>query len=325
MHWPSAPTTNLVNFDGQCKPQFVHVINKAVAAEGVETLVEATYICTLYVHAAEIIGTFLVTRELQISETLSNPDPQKRKHSFGSTSQGSVPNSTFVSQIKSHVNRLYRIWVLREGALEETWEESRIDRITGTTAKIIMTGKNKPSGLQLAQIFGLSAFQATTQMQNGTILETKILQAYCEHQKMQLKKERGGSNLSLLYQYRYVGHTPDGKTKNLKDVEGEVLEVKVVFGTQDPVSTLFKKHRDQLHLGLFARRCKAGRLLVYRCNSEMTLLQAERREVNVNEIEESRFVYDKLWLQNLNPMSKHSTQTTWSGSTRGRLIWNKPG
>ena len=171
------------------------------------------------------------------------------------------------------------IWARREGALEETWEESRIGRITGTTAKIIMTGKNKPSGLQLAQIFGLSTFPATTQMQIGTILETKIMQAYCNLQKLQLKKVRGGSILSLLYQYRYVGHTPDGKTKNLKDDEGEVLEVKVVFGTQDPVSTIFKKHKDQLNLGLFVHRCRLGRLLVYRCNSEMTLREAERHEV----------------------------------------------
>jgi hypothetical protein len=318
---PSAATTNLVHYDGQCKPQFVHVLNKADVAEDVGTLVEDAYICTLYVHAAEIIGTYLVhttiisewtvqttcrvfisgTHELPKLDTLSNPRPQKRKHSVESTSQVTRTSCSSVSHINGHVKRLHRIWEKREGGLEETWEESRIGRITGTSAKIVMTGKNKPSGLQLAQIFGLSTFQATTQMQIGTILETKILQAFCKQQKMQLKKERGGSSLSLLYQYSYVGHTPDGKTKKLKDDEGEVLEVKVVFSTKDALSTIFKKHRDQLHLGLFVHRCKSGRLLVYRCNLEMTLQEAERHEVNVYEIEERRFEQDKLWFAKFKP------------------------
>jgi hypothetical protein len=68
------------------------------------------------------------------------------------------------------------------------------------------------------------------------------------------KKERGGASLTLLYQYNYVSHTPDGKTKKMKDDEGEVLEVKVVFGAQESISALFKKYRDQLHLGLLVHR-----------------------------------------------------------------------
>jgi hypothetical protein len=135
---PSAPTTNLVYFDGQCKPQFVHVLNKAVAAEDERSLVEGLYICTLYMHAAEVVGTFLVpttvlsewtaqttcrvfisgTRELPKPQTLSNPDPKKRKQSVGCTPEVSVTNSTSVAQINSHVNRLQKIWARREGALE---------------------------------------------------------------------------------------------------------------------------------------------------------------------------------------------------------------
>jgi hypothetical protein len=72
--------------------------------------------------------------------------------------------------------------------------------------------ENKPSAQQLSTIFGLSTFHATTQMQIGNVLETKRLQGYCKQNKMNLKKERGGISLTLLYQYNYVGHTPDGKT-----------------------------------------------------------------------------------------------------------------
>ncbi len=100
-------------------------------------------------------------------------------------------------------------------------------------------------------------------MQIGTIMESKILQAYCKHEKLQLKKERGGRALTLLYQCNYVGHTPDGKTSQSKVDEAEVIEVKVVFGTHDALSVLFKKHTHQLQSGLFVHRCSEGRLLVY--------------------------------------------------------------
>jgi hypothetical protein len=64
-------------------------------------------------------------------------------------------------------------------------------------------------------------------MQIGNILESKIPQAYCKQQKLQLKKERGGRALTLLYQYNYIGHTPDEKTSQSKVDEAEVIEVKV--------------------------------------------------------------------------------------------------
>ena len=80
-------------------------------------------------------------------------------------------------------------------------------------------------------------------MQIGNTLESKILQAYCKQQKLQLKKERGGRALSLLYQHNYVGHTPDGKTCKSKVEEAEVLEVKVVFQTDDPIVRFFKSTR----------------------------------------------------------------------------------
>jgi hypothetical protein len=204
-----------------------------------------------------------------------------------------------------HVTRLQNIWQSREGGLKETWGDARIGRITGTTAKIVMTGKNKPSGLQLAQLFGFTTFQGTIKMQIEIILEQKILHTFCKLHKMQLKKESGGPSLRFLYQYNYVGHTPDGPTIQLRHEQRQVLEVKVVFSVQDTISALFKKHEDQLKLGLFIHQCTSGRLLVYRCNAQMmTRHAAEHHEVNVNDIEDHVFQQDKLWFAKFKPNVK---------------------
>ena len=311
-----APDTNLAMYTGPCKPVFVHVTHKSTCAGGpasqdVDMSEEASYICTLYVHAAECLGTYLVrtttladwtaqtncrvfisgTHELPKPGLLSNPKSEKRKETSMST-----------STISGHVSRLQSIWTNRAKGGEETWLNSRIGRITGTTAKIVMTGKNKPSGQQLAQIFGFTTFEGTTKMQIGSILEPKILDAYCRLHKMQLKKERGGPNLTLLYQFKYVGHTPDGKTKKMQDEECVVLEVKVVFSAQESISALFKKHRDQLQLGLFVHGCKSGHLIVYRCNAEIQTIQdAKRHEVNVSKIEAHTFAQDTVWFSKFKP------------------------
>ncbi len=110
-----------------------------------------------------------------------------------------------------------------------------------------------------------------------------------------MKKDRGGRSLTLLYQYNYVGHTPDGKTIQSKVDEAEVLEVKAVFSSQDTLTALMKKHTHQLQLGLFVHRCNAGRLLVYRCPSDMTLHEAEHHQVHADEIEVFQFSQDKEW------------------------------
>jgi hypothetical protein len=138
-------------------------------------------------------------------------------------------------------------------------------------------------------------------MKIGCILEPKILQALCQHKKLNLKKERGGSRLTLLYQHAYVGHTPDGKTTKSKDDDGEVIEVKVVFNSQITLLAIYKQYMHQLQLGLFVHRCKAGRLLVYRCDPEMTIEEAELQEIDVNEIKEHRFEQDKLWFGKFKP------------------------
>ncbi len=119
-----------------------------------------------------------------------------------------------------------------------------------------------------------------------------------------MKKDRGGRTLTLLYQYNYVGHTPDGKTIRSKVDDAEVLEVKVVFSSQDAFIALMKKHTHQLQLGLFVHRCKAGRLLVYRRPGDMTLHEAEHHQVDVDKIEVFHFAQDKEWFATFKPHVK---------------------
>ncbi len=323
-----APSSELLPFDGIRKPVFVHVQNKPASTDNLSLsnnteLEELSYICTLYVHATDCIGTFLVatttladwtaqtTCRVYISgsdqlgkSSKSIPQPEKRKQEgYVDGSHLFTGTPAFRDRIDGHVERLRTVWQNRVRDVEDSWVDSRIGRITGTTAKIVMVGKNKPSAIQLSQIFGLSAaFEATTQMQIGNILESQILKAYCNLQKFKLKKARGGQALTLLYQHNYVGHTPDGKTIQSKVEEAEVLEVKVVFGPHDTLTTLVKKHTHQLQLGLFVHRCNAGRLLVYRCNCGMTLKEAEEHEVALSGIEEYRFLQDKQWFAKFKPL-----------------------
>jgi hypothetical protein len=140
-----------------------------------------------------------------------------------------------------HVNRLYKVWEKRFGGVDLTLEESRIGRITGTTAKIVMRGKNKPTAGQLSQIFGCSTFHATLKMQIGTLLEPKILQAYLSKNRRRLKNERGSSKLALLYQHNYVGHTPDGKTPKGKTMKVRFLKLKLC-STLKTIYTRYSKN-----------------------------------------------------------------------------------
>ncbi len=220
------------------------------------------------------------------------------KRKYVSDKSGSTVSNNLINL---HVQKLHKVWQKRFILQPETWEESRIGRITGTSAKIVMLGKSKPSAQQLLTIFGLSTFYATTQMQIGNVLESKILQGYCKLQQLNLKKERGGVSLTLLYQYNYVGHTPDGKTVQSKGDDAEVLEVKVVFSSQETLAALFKKHTHQLQLGLFVHRCNAGRLLVYRCASDMNVPDAEQHQVDVKAIEVFKFKQDKEWFARFKP------------------------
>jgi hypothetical protein len=93
----------------------------------------------------------------------------------------------------SNVLPTYEHWPRSKytSTLKTVWEESRLVRVTGTSAKFVM-GPKPPSDRQVAQVLGLCQFTPTTQMQIGSILENKILTAYCKHEQLQLHKTRGG-------------------------------------------------------------------------------------------------------------------------------------
>jgi hypothetical protein len=351
---PLALATDLLSYNGNVKPLFVHVLHKAaptidISSPEMSVPFDASYICTLYVHAADCLGTYVIStptitewtakrtcrvfisaaHALSSSGTPDNTEPKKQLFGFGSRSSTAPLSNTFTSSanagkrkqdacagfqlltdtpalrkiIDAHVEKLRTVWDKRIRNVEVSWAESRIGRITGTTAKILIAGKNAPTAIQLSNLFGLSPpFQATTHMQIGNLLESKILQSYCKLHKLQLKKDRGGRTLTLLYQHNYVGHTPDGKTVKSKVDEAEVLEVKVVFNTHETMDMLVKKHTHQLQLGLFVHRCNAGRLLVYRCALDLTVTEAADLEVAFNAIEEYRFSADKEWFAKFKPL-----------------------
>ena len=56
-----------------------------------------------------------------------------------------------------------------------------------------------------------------------------------------------------------------------------------------------------MQLGLFVHRCNAGRLLVYRCASDMSVQEAEKHQVDVNAIEVFNFSQDKEWFAKFKP------------------------
>ena len=74
-----------------------------------------------------------------------------------------------------------------------------------------------------------------------------------------------------------------------------------MFSSQDTLAALYKKHAHQLQLGLFVHRCNAGRLLVYRCVSDMSVPEAEDHQVDVKAIEVFKFSQDKEWFARFKP------------------------
>ena len=155
---PEADASNLVHFNANETVEisgkfFVHVKNKALLCEtsgetGASVEIKELYICTVYMHATQCLGTFIVPSATiavwstgticrvfisgtdllptKNSGSLTNPQtlPAKRKHA-SNTSGTTITNS--------HVDRLQTVWDKRAADLEETWQDSRIGRITGTT------------------------------------------------------------------------------------------------------------------------------------------------------------------------------------------------
>jgi hypothetical protein len=305
---PNDDSTNLDMMPEPTNVIFVHVQNKATQEAPFPTLQnEGWYICVLYVHAADCIGRFIVpcskvsewTAQSKIRVFISAADSLTKtiaKSSKLATVKDQSPKVTSTANVRAlalkYISVLKKVWDKRHLQQEEQWDESRLLRVTGTSAKFVMRPK-PATDRQVAQVFGLCPFTPTTQMQIGSILEQKILAVYCKHEQLQLHKTRGGQTLQLLHGYKYVGHTPDGRTIKTT-VETMVLEVKVIF-TKIDLTAQLQKHIHQLQLGLWVHHCNEGRLIVYQAPSDMTIAQAETYEIDRVRMEATSFTKDYAW------------------------------
>jgi len=186
-----------------------------------------------------------------------------------------------------HVEQLRQIHARRKSG-GGSWLDSRIARITGTSAAFVMTGKTV-TGIGMKRIFGLSTFTPTLPMKIGTILEGKILQSYCAAHNLTHNTPKG----LVVGDKEYIGHTPDGI---ISYPHREVLEVKVIF-TKKSIESLLKQHMHQLQLGLLIHKCRKGRLLVYVAPSQMTELEASAHSVEHLQLYVGIFQRDENWVQ----------------------------
>ena len=231
---PNEDSTNLEPQPDPSNAIFVHVQAKATRQVPFPTLQnEGWYICVLYVHSADCIGRFIVpcskvsewTAQSKVRVFISAADSLTKtlaRSSKLNTVKHSSPKVTSTPHVRAlalkYISMLKKVWDKRRLQQDELWEESRLLRVTGTSAKFVMRPK-PATDRQVAQVFGLCQFTPTTQMQIGSILEQKILAVYCKHEQLQLHKTRGGQTLQLLHGYKYVGHTPDAWPYN-KDHSG---------------------------------------------------------------------------------------------------------
>jgi hypothetical protein len=188
--------------------------------------------------------------------------------------------------VLNNVEELRQIYTRRKKG-RCSWLESRIARITGTSAALVMTGKTF-TGIGMKQLFGLSTFSPTLPMKIGTILEAKILKSYAADQNLSLNTPKG----LVLGDKEYIGHTPDGI---MSYPHRAVLEVKVIFN-KTSVDKMYKQHEHQLQLGLLVHKCKKGRLLVYVPPSNMTESEAATHVVDLAHLEVASFQKDEEWM-----------------------------
>ena len=306
---PNEDSTNLEPQPDPSNAIFVHVQTKATRQVPFPTLQnEGWYICVLYVHSADCIGRFIVpcskvsewTAQSKVRVFISAADSLTKTLAqslkLPSVKHQSPKVTSSTANVRAlalkYISMLKKVWDKRRLQQDELWEESRLLRVTGTSAKFVMRPK-PATDRQVAQVFGLCQFTPTTQMQIGSILEQKILAVYCKHEQLQLHKTRGGQTLQLLHGYKYVGHTPDGRTIKTT-VETMVLEVKVIFSKIDLTAQL-QKHIHQLQLGLWVHHCNEGRLIVYQAPSDMTIAQAKTYEIDRIRMEATSFTKDNAW------------------------------
>ncbi len=246
-------------------PKFVHIWEQIVniGSDGIKCI---HLVCDLYKHSAESLGTFCVTIAL-VAKWIAQPRvgvfitsiPKTREELTQTrtpmSNDGHLPighgtqttsssDTNMVLQVARHVARLRSVWDKRFAHKNESWNESRIARVTGTSARFVM-GKYSATTQQVAHVLSVkdTILKPTRHMQIGTILESRVLAQFCERESLHLCHDVEGPTLTLLETIKYVGHTPDGLT------ELEVLEVKVVFSSID-IQKLLKRHVHQLNLGL---------------------------------------------------------------------------
>jgi hypothetical protein len=156
----------------------------------------------VYVHAADCIGRFIVpctkisewTAQSKTRVFISAADALPKTLGKSPQMAAESTNSAkfkFPANVRAlaskYTTTLKTVRDKRRAHEDELWEESRLVRVTGTSAKFVMSTK-PASPRQVAQVLGLCHFNPTTQMQIGSILENKILTAYCKHEQLQLHK-----------------------------------------------------------------------------------------------------------------------------------------
>ena len=274
--------------DSRIHPTFIHVLGPANKNNPRLFLSnDPSYICELYKHSQDNLGKWLVG-EQQIARYVE----RKRIFVYTSGVDGPRPDMSISKKrpqsmgVVNHVEELRQIYTRRKKG-RCSWLDSRIARITGTSAALVMTGKTF-TGIGKKKLFGLSTFSPTLPMKIGTILEAKILKAYAADQNISLNTPKG----LVLGDIEYIGHTPDGI---MRYPHREVLEVKVIFN-KTSVDKMYKQHEHQLQLGLLVHKCKKGRLLVYVPPSNMTESEAATHVVDLAHLEVSSFQKDDEWI-----------------------------
>ena len=287
---PVTPSDDSTILESRIHPTFIHVLGPVNTHNGNTSLSnEPLYICELYKHSQDNLGKWLVG-EQQIARYVE----RMRIFVYTSGVDGTRPEMSITSTTKrpqsmgvlNNVEELRQIYTRRKKG-RCSWLESRIARITGTSAALVMTGKTF-TGIGMKQLFGLSTFSPTLPMKIGTILEAKILKSYAADQNLSLNTPKG----LVLGDKEYIGHTPDGI---MSYPHRAVLEVKVIF-KKTSVDKMYKQHEHQLQLGLLVHKCKKGRLLVYVPPSNMTESEAATHVVDLAHLEVASFQKDEEWM-----------------------------
>ncbi len=205
---------------------------------------EAVYVCELYKHSQAKLGKFLVFTH-EVTRYVERPRIFVYTSCVDTTqTAASVPmKRPQSSDVHVAIEELSQKHTRRKNG-RESWLDSRVGRITGTSAAFVMTGKTV-TGSGMKQMFGLLVFQPTVQMKIGTILEPKILDTYCKGHNLTLNTPKG----LVVSDKNYIGHTPDGI---ISYPHREVLEVKVIFSKRS-VQSVLHKHIHQLQQELMTR------------------------------------------------------------------------